>query len=153
MRANTRYNILSRRVLGIVLLGLLLGPAASFGDRVTLQATLILASNDPAPMDHRLERVEYKLRRIFGFEYYTQYGEGSATVTVPADAVIQLGHGYRLAIRVKKGGKNKFRAQVRWLKGEKNLLSTSVAMKKGVPTVLGGPPHKGGNLIVTLVAK
>jgi hypothetical protein len=48
---------------------LLAGAGTAAGADVNLRARLILASNDPAPQDSRLEDMEYKLRRVFGFEY------------------------------------------------------------------------------------
>ena len=46
-------------------------------DMASVQAMMILASNDPAPLDRRLEKVEFQLRRIFGFQYYRHFGEGA----------------------------------------------------------------------------
>ena len=119
---------------------------------VTIQATLILASNDPAPLDSRLDKVEYKLRRIFGFEYYKYYGEGTALLNLPGESTVDLGHGFRLSISASGSG-DKLRTSVQWYRGDEMVLNTTVGMKRGVPVILGGISHGGGTLIVTLVAE
>lgn len=145
-----RHNQAGRMLLlALLLLGV--GFTAK-AETVTLEATLILASDNPAPQDMRLDRIEYKLRRIFGFAYYAHYGQGSATAALPAEVTLELGHGYRLEVSARKKD-GKVRAEVRWMQADQILLSTRVGLKKGVPTILGGPPHEGGNLIVALVAK
>jgi hypothetical protein len=125
---------------------------AARADRVTIDAMLILASDDGAPLDHRLERVEYKLRRIFGFEYYRYMGEASAIIHLPGRARLDLGHGYSLNIEVSESD-GKVRALVRWMRGDEELLATSVRMKKKTPAILGGPEHGNGTLIVTLTVR
>ena len=129
------------------------GAATAAAKPVSVEAMLILASNEPAALDQRLEYVEYKLRRIFGFEYYRYYGEGSAILEPPASTVIDLGHGFRLDITTSDAGDDKIRASVRWLRGEEVVLNTTVGMKRNTPVILGGIQHEGGTLIVTLTAK
>ena len=125
----------------------------SRAESVTIQVTLILASNNPAPLDSRLDRVEYKLRRIFGFEYYRHYGEGSVLLNLPGESTVDLGHGFRLTISSHSSKDGKIRMSVQWLRGDEMVLNTTVAMKRGVPVILGGISHEGGTLIVTLVAE
>ena len=140
--------------VGLLAIACLLAVAAvSRAEPVTIQATLILASNDPAPLDSRLDRIEYKLRRIFGFEYYRHYGEGSALLNLTGESTVDLGHGFRLTITASGSKDDKIRSSVRWFRGDEMVLNTTVGMKRGVPVVLGGISHEGGTLIVTLVAE
>jgi len=113
---------------------------------VTLKALLIQAQNESAPIDRRLEKVEYKLRRVFGFQFYKYVGEGTITLPGAGSGSIDLPDGYRLNVRLKKGGK----VEVHWVKDEKALLSTSVSVSKKAPVVLGGIPSNGGKLILVL---
>jgi len=119
---------------------------------VGIKAMMILASNESSAQDLRLDAVEYKLRRIFGFEYYKHFGEASAMVNIPGNTTLDLGHGYRLKIRV-SGADNGFKASVNWLRGDESVLNTTVKMKRRVPVILGGISHGGGTLIVTLTAE
>jgi hypothetical protein len=144
------------QVLGIGLLAfacLLATAAVSRAEPATIQATLILASNDPAPLDSRLDKVEYKLRRIFGFEYYRHYGQGSAALNSGGQTSIDLGHGFRLSVSASDSKGDKIRTSVQWFRGDEMVLNTTVGMKRGVPVILGGISHEGGTLIVTLVAE
>lgn len=119
---------------------------------VNVEAMLILASNDPAPLDLRLERVEYKLRPLFRFEYYRHLGEGRGILNLPGETTLALGDGHYLELRgsAKDGGT---RMEVRWLRGGQALLNTAVNLKPGKPVILGGVPHEKGTLIVTLTAQ
>ncbi len=75
----------------IVLLLLIMGSAGPvLAGPVSMDAMLILASNDPAPLDRRLERVEYKLRPLFRFEYYRFMGEGTGLLNLPGETSIAL---------------------------------------------------------------
>jgi len=122
------------------------GPVEGRAEAVALHAMMIQAQNDPAPMDRRLEKVEFKLRRVFGFHYYSYIGEGSLMLTPGSEGSMSLPNGHRLTIRL--GGKGK--AEVRWFRGSDALLSTSVGLSRNSPVVLGGVPSDGGTLILVL---
>lgn len=122
---------------------------AARGDDVSLRAMLIYASNEPAPLDQRLEKVEYKLRRILQFETYRFLGDASAILQLPGEVTMDLGQGHRLQITADKGKKG-VGATVEWWSGEERLLTTRVTIQSGSPAILGGPKHKEGNLIVVL---
>ena len=140
-----------KKIAVIFALVLLAGPVRALAGAVTLDATMILANNDPAALDRRLDHVTFQLRRMFKFEYYHYYGGGQAVVNLPGSTTIDLGHDNSLSIRAT--GDGKIRADVTWLKGGQSVLNTTVSLKRGAHVVLGGPPHEGGTLIVTLVAQ
>jgi len=120
--------------------------------KVRLKAVMILASNRVAPPDSRLQHLESKLRRVFGFQHYKHHGSGSTSVTLPGDSRIDLGGGHILKLSAAKAEKNRVRVNVKWLRGKKSLLQTTVVMKKGSPTILGGPSHENGTLLIALQA-
>lgn len=151
MRAHNTSRMFAIGIGAIVCL--LATAAVSRSEPVTIQAMLILASNDPAPLDSRLDKVEYKLRRIFGFEYYKHYGEGAAVLNLPGQSSVELGHGFRLNLTSSGSKDDKIRTSVQWFRGDEMVLNTTVGMKRGVPVILGGISHDGGTLIVTLVAE
>lgn len=129
--------------------------AASAGlaqNLVSLQATLIHASDRPSAQDPRLDPIEYQLRRTFRFEYYKHIGEGSAAVNLPGVTTLNLGAGFHLNLSVVDAGKGRVRAAVQWMRGNEVVLNTTVVMNRKIPVVLGGISHEGGTLIVTLVA-
>ncbi|MFH0879665.1 MAG: hypothetical protein V2A34_08125 [Lentisphaerota bacterium] len=122
-------------------------------DQVTLNAMLIRASNDGAPLDQRLEAIEFKLRRVFQFEYYRFVGESSSTISLPGDVTLSLGQGIRLEVKSFHADGDRIRSQVRWLRNDDVLLSTTVVMTRKVPVILGGVPDGSGTLIVTLTVR
>ena len=125
----------------------------SASDPFTLRAVMIWASDEPAPLDARLEKVEFRLRRIFKFEHYHHYGEATAILNNASETTLSLGRGHRLEITTSPGKNKRVRTQIRWVKGDTTQVNTAVYLKRNVPTILGGPPHEGGNLIVTLTVE
>ena len=119
---------------------------------VQFEAMMILASNDSAPLDRRLERVEFQLRRMFRFEYYRHMGSGQASAILPSKFTLDLGHGHQLAIDASGKG-DRIRSSVVWYRDGKSVLNTAVGMKPGSHAILGGIPYDGGTLIITLVAR
>ncbi len=123
------------------------------GDAVSVQATLIRASNDSNAIDRRLQKYESKLRKVFRFSSYQFLGEGRGKVTLPGETKFSIASAYRMEIKATPAKDNKVRAEIRWTKGNTTLINATVVMQKGTPTILGGPSHNGGNLIVILNVK
>lgn len=119
---------------------------------IIIHALLIRASNEPAAQDARLEKVEYKLRRIFGFEYYRYMGESSTVLADGADGVLSFGGGHRLHVGLRGGG-DSIRAEVRWYRGDDLVLNTTVRLQRQVPVILGGISDGPGTLIITFTAQ
>lgn len=140
-----------RRFISILLL-LTLAASSAWAGMVSLDAMLILASDDPAPLDRRLERVEFKLRPLFRFQYYRFLGEGSGSLNLPGETTVALGDGHYLQLRGSEKD-DATRVEVRWFRGDQPLLNTAVNLKKGKPVILGGVPQGTGKLIITLTAR
>ncbi len=129
----------------IALLALLAVSASA--EPVRLEAMLVLASDEPAPLDYRLSKVEHKLRPLFRFPHYKLLGESSGVLVIPGETSLALGDGHH--VDVASGGGGVF--QVRWLRGGQPMLNTGVRLERGKPVILGGVPGPGGTLIVTLI--
>ncbi|MFH0981189.1 MAG: hypothetical protein V2A79_06605, partial [Planctomycetota bacterium] len=127
-----------QRCMGLCVLAaaLLAAPGEAWSEPVSVEATLILASNDPAPQDQRLDAVEFKLRRMFRFEYYRHFGEGASVVNLPGQASLSLGHGNRLEVAASGAKDDKVRASVQWFRGDDLVLNTTVVTKRAHPVVL-----------------
>ena len=140
------------KILAAIVLGLtVLGAAPAARAQMEIEAMLILASNEPAPLDRRLERVDYLLRPVLRFETYRLLGQGSVLLQMPASTSIALGDGHVLNIVSDRDRRN--RVEVTWLRGNTRLLSTAVNLQRGKPAILGGVPQGDGRLIVTLMLK
>ena len=136
----------------LALLGMAMSPGAWAETRVRFKAIMVHASDEPAPIDRRLERIEYQLRRIFKFEHYKHVGEGTLAMTLPGSGTIDLGRGYSLLMNVSQGSEGRVSTKVTWKKGGQVLLSTSAKIRRGSSAVLGGAGQGTGKLIVTLQA-
>jgi hypothetical protein len=145
------HNIQRMMGLCVLVAAWFAAPTQAVSGPVSVEATLILASNDPAPQDQRLDAIEFKLRRMFRFEYYRHFGEGNAVVNLPGQTSLSLGHDNRLDVSASGAEDDKVRASVQWFRGAELVLNTTVVTKRGHPVVLGGVAHDGGTLIVTLV--
>lgn len=145
-----RFSIFDFRWLfAIAVLGLATGVSAQ---TVSLDAMLIHASDRPAALDTRLDRIEYRLRRIFQFEHYGFMSETRTLITLPSESRVDLGHGYVLRVNASSRD-GRIRAEIQWYRGGERLMSTSISQRRGVPAILGGPPHDGGTLILILEFK
>ncbi|MCS6770393.1 MAG: hypothetical protein NZ740_00010 [Kiritimatiellae bacterium] len=138
----------------LMLMGWVIGLAAapvSANGTIEIEAMRILASNEPAPLDRRLERVDYILRPLLRFETYRLLGMGSVILHTPGEAAIDLGEGHVLSVRA--GRDRGSHVEVIWYRDDRRLLSTSIKLQRGRPAILGGVPHGEGRLIVTITAK
>ncbi len=116
---------------------------------VTLDMLLIHASDRPAALDTRLDRVEFRLRRIFGFEHYGFLQQQRTLMTLPTSTRLQLVTGHVVQIQAERRD-GRIRAHIEWFEKRERLLATSITQRRGVPAILGGPPHDEGSLILVL---
>ncbi len=142
-----------KKLAYIVLAWFALGFAAVRAETVDMEAFLIRASNESAPLDYHLDAVVPKLRKIFQFTGYELLGQGSGAVNTPGETTMDLGKGHSLELKIRREKGDRFKAEVRWVHDGKALVSTSVSMSRNQPVVLGGSKEGNGTLIVTLTAK
>jgi hypothetical protein len=121
---------------------LLVSRTAAFsaeGDQARVRAILVIASNDKGGTDARLAAFEPTLRRLLRFESYRLVGEGSATLSVPGKSNVNLGRGHSLELEAEKSDGKGVRLRVGWENNGRSLMNTGLALRPGVPAVLGGP--------------
>ena len=141
-----------RWILPIALIFLCTAVSAT-AENVTFNALLIHASNEPSAQDLRLEKVEYRLRRIFGFTFYKHYGEATMTSPLPGRFTLSMGHGNSLSISASGAKKGRVEAKIEWTSGGNTMLNTTVVMTRGTPVILGGGQQDNGTLIVAITAE
>ncbi len=127
---------------------------AADGAHANVRALLVLASNQRGASDSRLADYEPTLRRILRFESYKLAGEGSAALATGAKSTVRLARGHVLELEMDKSEGKAVRVKVSWLEGRRSLMNTGLALRPGVPAVLGGPANgKDGEVwAVILVA-
>ena len=128
---------------------------AHAAEHARIQGILISASNDRGETDRRLAPYEPTLRRILRFESYRFLGDDSASLGVPQRGHLSLGEGQELEIETESADGRSVRLKIRWLKGGRVLMSTGLALRPGVPAVIGGPStgHKGDVYAVILIGQ
>jgi hypothetical protein len=132
-----------------------LAPVAHAAEHARIQGILISASNDRGETDRRLSAYEPTLRRILRFDSYRFLGDDSATLGVPENGHLSLGEGNELEIQTESSDGRSVRLKVRWLKGGRTLMSTGLALRPGVPAVIGGPStgHRGDVYAIILIGR
>lgn len=131
----------TRLILSLLMLALAgsLASVARAAERTTIQGILISASNDKGETDRRLAPYEPTLRRILRFESYRFLGDDRTTLDGPQKGHLSLGEGHEIEIETESSDGKAVRLRVRWLKGGRALMNTGLALRPGVPAVLGGP--------------
>lgn len=127
---------------------------AADGARSNVRALLVLASNQRGATDARLAEYEPTMRRILRFESYKLAGEGAAALTAGGKATVRLARGHTLELEMEKSDGKGVRLKVNWQEGRRSLMNTGLALRPGVPAVLGGPANgkEGEVWAVILVA-
>lgn len=126
-------------------------PAAPAADHATVRAILVAASNTKGETDRRLAAYEPTLRRILRFESYRFLGEGSANLGVPAAGRLNLGRGHTLELATESADGPALRVKVRWTGEGRTLMNTGLALRPGVPAVLGGPANDRGEVYAVIL--
>lgn len=124
---------------------------AHAAERASIRGILVSASNAKGQSDGRLAAYEPTLRRILRFESYRYLGEGSTSLDVPAQGGLSLGQGHRLEIETESASDKAVRVKVSWLDGNRVLMETGLALRPGVPAVLGGPSRGEGEVYAVIV--
>jgi hypothetical protein len=140
-------------LLIIFALGLFSGLNAA--ERSNVQCLLISASNEKGQTDRRLAPYEPTLRRILRFESYRFLGEDSAAVGVNEKSQLSIGNGHQLEVTGESRDGGSIHVKVRWIQGGRTLMNTGLALRPGVPAVLGGPAtgSKGEVYAVILIGR
>jgi hypothetical protein len=120
-------------------------------DRASVQAILIAASNERGETDRRLAPYEPTLRSILRFESYRFLGEDSAMLAVPEHGQLSLGSGHQLVVETERTDGRTLHLRVRWEQGGRTLMNTGLALRPGVPAVLGGPSGARGEVYAVIL--
>ena len=119
--------------------------AAPPNSNLTIQGTLILASNQGSNFDPALAPYSKQLKRL-NFSSYQAIGRGQTRISLPGGGSMQLGKGFSVEIQAAPGAGNRVPLEIRWKEGNKTLIHT----RGNLPLVLGGPGHGNGTLILVL---
>jgi hypothetical protein len=111
----------------------------------SIEAILVEASNAGSGVDRSLARYAGTLERLFKFDSYRRIGGKRFRIDLPGEGGGGIGNGSTLAIEARTAGGNALNADLQWSQGGRTLLHTRVNLRRGTPTVLGGPRSTSGD--------
>jgi hypothetical protein len=124
-----------------------------FGARVYLATDgLAPPPTSTIPSEPRLERYVLKLRRLFRYQQYHPIQQVGAEVPVGSTHRTPLAGDRQLELTPEGMGQKSVRLRVRLVRGTFNEVTTNVEAPPDAPTVIGGPRHGDGVLIILLWA-
>ena len=145
-------NLLKRSLLSSLLLLAVYAEGAETGSRpVQVKIGTILASNESDQFDARLKPMERQLK-VMKYRSYRLLKEDSQAVPWNDNATFEIPGGRSLAISPQDTKDKQIALKVRLIEGTKPLLDTTVRLQNQGYFLLGGPPHEGGALVISISA-
>jgi hypothetical protein len=117
--------------------------------RVTIG--IILASNQNDEFDAKLKAMEKQLK-VLKYRSYRSLKDESQNVAWLANGVFEVPGGRSLTVAPQELRNNRIALKVRLTEGQKPLIDTTVRIPNRGNFILGGPPHEGGALVLSISA-
>jgi hypothetical protein len=112
----------------------------------------ILVSNQNDEFDPKLKNMEKQLR-VLKYRSYRLLKDETQTVPWRGDKSFDIPGGRSLTVTPQEFQNNRVSLKVRLTERNKPLLDTTVTVpNKGHFLYLGGPPHEGGTLVLSISA-
>ena len=118
---------------------------------VQLKIGTILATNESDEFDPKLKPMEKQLR-VMKYRSYRLLKEDSQSVPWKDNATFEIPGGRSLVISPQDSKDKQIALKVRLTEGAKPLLDTTVRLQNRRYFLLGGPPHEGGALVISISA-
>ena len=145
-------NLLKASLLSSLLLLAVYAKGAENGSKpVQIKIGTILASNESDQFDARLKPMERQLK-VMKYRSYRLLKEDSQSVPWNDNATFEIPGGRSLAISPQDLKDKQIALKVRLTEGTKPLLDTTVRLQGRGYFLLGGPPHEGGALVISISA-
>ena len=110
-----------------------------------------MASNQNDEFDARLKGLEKQLR-VLKYRSYRLLTDKSENIPRNGNKVFEIPGGRSLMVTPQEFQDNRIALQVRLTDGKKPLLDTTVRIANKGNFILGGPPHEGGVLVLSISA-
>lgn len=123
-----------RALLVLLLVGLVCSAQAA-----SIEARLVLASNDKKAVDSSLKDVEAKLKKEFGYEYYQQLGVQKEVLREGKTYRLNLGEGFVVFVTPKSTTKKVHELDLEWTSGRASLLKSAFKISEGNHLFIRGP--------------
>ena len=149
-----RLKNLLRLALLFSLVSITAGDRMEAADPQSVQVTIgtILVSNQNDEFDPKLKSMEKQLR-VLKYRSYRLLKDESQTVPWRGNKSFEIPGGRSLNVTPQEFQNNRISLKVRLTERNKPLLDTTVTVpNKGNFLYLGGPPHEGGTLVLSISA-
>jgi hypothetical protein len=127
------------------------GTAQKQPQNVEVRIGAILASNQSDEFDARLKGLEKQLR-VLKYRSYRLLKEESQNIPWQGNKLFEIPGGRSLMVAPQEFQDNRIGLTVRLTDGKKPLLDTTVRIANKGNFILGGPPHEGGVLVLSISA-
>ena len=129
-----------------------LGAAEKNPQSVQVTIRTILASNKNDEFDAKLKEMEQQLKTL-KYRSYRFLKEDSKEIAWRGTQSFEIPGGRSLSVVPQEFQNNRIALKIRLTERDKPLLDTTVTVpNKGNYLYLGGPPHEGGNLVLSISA-
>jgi hypothetical protein len=118
---------------------------------VQVRIGTILANNQNDEFDPKLKGMESQLR-VLKYRSYKLLKEESQNVPWQGSNNFEIPGGRFLMVAPQEFQDNRIGLKVRLTQGQKPLLDTTVRISNRGNFILGGPPHEGGVLVLSISA-
>lgn len=125
------------------------GTAQTQPQNIEVRIGAILASNQNDEFDARLKGLEKQLR-VLKYRSYRLLTDKSENIPRNGNKVFEIPGGRSLMVTPQEFQDNRIALQVRLTDGKKPLLDTTVRIANKGNFILGGPPHEGGVLVLSI---
>jgi hypothetical protein len=129
----------------------ILGAAEKQPQTVQISIGTILAGNQNDEFDAKLKGMEAQLK-VLKYRSYRLLKNESQTVPWRGEKAFEIPGGRTLTITPQEFQDNRVSVKVRLTQGQKPLLDTTVKIPNKGNFILGGPPHEGGALVLSISA-
>ena len=127
------------------------GTAQTQPQNIEFRIGAILASNQNDEFDARLKGLEKQLR-VLKYRSYRLLTDKSENIPRNGNKVFEIPGGRSLMVTPQEFQDNRIALQVRLTDGKKPMLDTTVRIANKGNFILGGPPHEGGVLVLSISA-
>jgi hypothetical protein len=111
----------------------------------------ILASNQNDEFDAKLKGMEKQLK-VLKYRSYRSLKDESQNVAWQGNGVFEVPGGRSLSVAPQEFRNDRISLKVRLMEGQKPLIDTTVRIPNRGNFILGGPPHEGGFLVLSISA-
>jgi hypothetical protein len=111
----------------------------------------ILASNKDEEFDPKLKGMEKQLK-VLKYRSYKSLKNESQNVPWHDSGVFDIPGGRSLSVAPQEFRNNRIALKVRLTEGQKPVIDTTVRIPNKGNFILGGPPHEGGALVLSISA-